>query len=168
MGEIFNSDLKNNIIEGAYLKVGQDLPAPTLSNQVVPVMEVNPKLLRLTNFMKSGNCVVINSGATILTTDANVDTYITDYTACYGNSIDSQATAANLTFTTYEGTARSVSIFTNTTGAINNQSISVNLKNPIKIKRGTDIKAQILGTAVGSSILTISLFGYYVNNANTN
>jgi hypothetical protein len=46
MAQIFNSELKKQLIDGAKLQTSKDVIPSQLADKVVPVMEVNPKLLK--------------------------------------------------------------------------------------------------------------------------
>jgi hypothetical protein len=49
MAIIYNSEVSKELIDGANIQTSKDLVPNQLADKVVPVMEVNPKLLRIAN-----------------------------------------------------------------------------------------------------------------------
>lgn len=76
MVNIYNSQISKEIQEGAKTQTADRIPNQ-LADKVVPVMEVNPKLLRRVTILKDANSTSKNSNATIYTTPVNQDFYLT-------------------------------------------------------------------------------------------
>lgn len=164
MATIYNSDITKELRDGAKISLREAIPTQ-LAEKVVPVMEVNPKLLRRSTLIgdidgrsaTSNNLVAINN-------KTNQDIFITDIE--FTNYQD--ATSDNIkTIITAVLDGKSVNIFDRrkaTTTAVND-FIFLSFHNPIKIDRATDVRYTHTFTA-GASIFSIKIFGYIVDNVN--
>jgi len=61
MATIYNSDLSKELIQGGRLQVNTDRVPSELADKVVPVMEVNPKLLRRADLFLTTSSVISGS-----------------------------------------------------------------------------------------------------------
>jgi hypothetical protein len=76
MAQIHNTDLIKELKDGGKLQQLRDVIPSQLADKVVPVMEVNPKMLRRTNVMKA--LAKATSGtSTIYTTPSDKDFFLT-------------------------------------------------------------------------------------------
>jgi len=136
MAKIYNSELTNEIVRAARIQQNVDEIPSELSNQVVPVMEVNPRLTRTVSIVRS----LMASTGTIYTTPTNQDFYLTG-SIITGAAVGTQAQlTAVINGATQiinfaeiiEGTGTYVGVVAVTQG---NQNCNF----PIKIDRGTAI-----------------------------
>jgi hypothetical protein len=163
MAQIYNTDLSKELIQGASIQVNRDLVPNQLAEKVVPVMEVNPKLLRTINVIKTGVSQVTGS-VTIYTTPTNQDFFLTniDYNIIK-DAVCDQATGT-LSITGYVGGILiyliRIPIITLTA---QDKSIQIEFKNPIKLDRGTTL---IMGATYTAGVMNrvANIFGYVTDN----
>lgn len=164
MATIYNSDLSKELREGAKLQVTDRMPTE-LAEKVVPVMEVNPKLLRKCNVVKQNTNSTINSSVTVYSTPSNQDFYLCGFTISFINDATSQATLGNIQCTPFEmNTVTKLGSMGNITGVAAAQTISQDFSRPILLKRSTSITATIEGVAVGTSKTQVTIYGYTIEN----
>jgi len=95
MATIYNSELTKEITDGAKIQTSHDLVPTQLAEKVVPVMEVNPKLLKYCNILKQVNSS--SSGNTVIyTTPANKDFYLTCIVLSTQTDATSDGTSLNI------------------------------------------------------------------------
>jgi hypothetical protein len=153
--QIHNSDLLNELRDGAKLQQNISGIPSNLLAQVTPTMEVNPKLLRMINK------VFLNPSS--VTLDLRKDFYIV------GTQISASITGA-ASDTAYidvdlpDETTQSINslVIESDVGKTNLIVSTIMFPIPIKLKSGGVIDANNAGTAVVSSLV----FGYYVDNPN--
>lgn len=157
MATIYNSDLSREIQQGARLQVRDRMPSE-LAEKVVPVMEVNPKLLRRINIVKS--LLRVNQTiSTIWTTDTEKDFYICAANLSYIKDANSTATTIQITAVIDGATVVVLGIPTLTLTAGSN-SLHVAFPFPIKVDRGTVVRAGA-DTAVANISTWAQVHGYY-------
>lgn len=163
MSLVRNSDTLKELREASQLQQASE-PTPTaLSQQVVAVMEVNPKLLRRANTVKSGTA----SNAltqTIFTTPTDFDFYITG--ACLSMIKDATSQSVISTISAFvNGANQRVLAISGITLTAQADTIYATFSPPLKVDRGTAI-------TVTNSNLTAnvradaSIIGYSVENVN--
>lgn len=165
MATNFNSDLSREFSEGGRIQVSRDKIPDQFADKIVPVMEVNPKLLRRCDQIFSITNGTINTSATILTTPSDRDFFLCGFTISWTNDAASQASSASIVLSP-DQLAASQQCFKmqNVTGVAGSQNMTCDFNRPIKIKRGTAMTATILGAAVGTSYLAVTVWGYTVDN----
>lgn len=169
MATIYNSDVKKAMIEGAYLKVGSDSVPEQLGNQVIPVMETNPALLRRVNYI-IGATTTANGNQILVTLDTTKDFYLTGYALSVLKDATSDATGSNNIWVTPDamnavGKLKSIPLLTTTAQSYD---INVQLTYPIKLKRGSQIYNDVSAFTVGNCVRSFNIMGYYVENSNNN
>lgn len=147
MAKIYNSELSKELREGGKLQVIDKMP-DELADKVVPVMEVNPKLLKQINLIKSST-----SNGTIFTTDANKDTYL-----CAAMlTASGTATAANRISVTPFGQSSAVDILgvdirVSVALDVSNGSNNIALPYPIKLARGSAVTLTTTATSARAAV----------------
>jgi len=137
MATIHNSDLSKELQQGAKIQINRDVIPNQLAEKVVPVMEVNPKLLRRIDIHKAGT-LTNGTSATIYTTPADKDFFLVALQLSIikdGNST-STSTAINGTVNGVSAKIISIAGITITASA---GSTSLTLPIPMKIDRNSNI-----------------------------
>ncbi len=166
MAQIHNSDLSREIVTGIKLQQNVDSIPSQLADKVVPVMEVNPKLLKnsyplasIVNRTASSNNLVIYSGR------AGISVVITGI----GYSIHEDATCDNTTTqinATIDGNVKTPLYLSKLSlTAIERNGFLDFGEHPLRIDVGTDIRYSHVFTIANSSV-TLILYGYFVENTN--
>lgn len=160
---IYNSDLTKELVDAARIQSSRDKVPNQIAEKVVPVMEVNPKLMRRTNYLRNG---VLNNAtsATIATTPTDRELFITNAMLGYIKDGTSTATLITLDLMLDGGTSNtaviSIPSLSTTAGS---DSISVQFANPIKVAKGTLIRIQS-DTNIANIRVTGTVQGYTVEN----
>jgi hypothetical protein len=151
MATIYNSELSKEIIEGANIAIARDRIPIELAEKVVPVMEVNPKLLKRCNYSGAS----LGTAGTILTAALDRDTFITGGCLSICKIAADTGTNAQLRITS-NGVSFNILLIAGVTLTANNATVAVNLNPPIKADRGTAI------TTIGANISVVggSIWGY--------
>lgn len=128
-----------------------------LAEKIIPVMEVNPKLLRRCNIIK--NVQAANStGATVYTIPATQDFYLV---AC-SLSLIKDATATSVLTTlrgTIEGVVTNILAIPGITLTAQQDSMTLSFPYPLKIDRGTSITITH-STNVANILTNAGIIGY--------
>ncbi len=158
MSQIHNSDLFKEFRDAAKSQ-GYDIPTST-ADKIVPVMEVNPKLLRRINIIKA-----VDVAGTVYTTPANTDFFLVGTHISGVNNVASQVMTLLLTVTEKNGTATvlntafgATSAILDVTAAVSNQTFSL----PIQLARGSNITFGATNAAGRRAVIV----GYLVENIN--
>ena len=134
-----NSDLTKEIILAGRIQSSDSIPNQ-ISNQIVPVIEVNPKILK--NDLILCASVKSTTGAqTALTTSATKDTYMTGFTWSIVKDATCDVATGSLSFTVIDEnnvtiTPARIACLTLTA---QNQTITYQFKNPVKLARSSII-----------------------------
>ena len=145
----------------AKIQAGADIIPSIMSNQVVPVVDVNPKHSRICNFMKSAalsNALAANLG----TADNGKQTFLTGATVTAKFHTGGAATLVSLRLTS-GGAARNIMNLVNFAGDGTTHGLSINFSCPIPVDAGTTISVTCdvaeLATVAGASV-----YGFTVDN----
>jgi len=151
MVQINNSFLTKELVDGANIQVSREQPPTQLAEKVVPVMEVNPKLLRYVNLIKeSGSSTTGNT--TIWTTPTDRETYITAAFLAFAADVTADSTLYTLTCIV-NGVAKALLTHRKITLTAGRDTSSISFPIPIKVDKGTNIVLTQTFTA-GTSICT--------------
>ena len=159
MATIYNSDLTKELQQGGKTQIRDRIPSE-LAEKVVPVMEVNPKLLRrckVVKFLTGLN----NSGGTIYTPNANKKLYIVSAYLSWQKDV-----AATLTEIALRGTIDGVSntkilSLSGLTTTIDSKSLSIAFPFPIEISQGGLVSLGTTGgVAAGNVVWSVGFTGY--------
>ena len=159
MATIYNSDLFKELASAGKIQVSVDNIPNQLAEKVVPVMEVNPKLLRRTEIIRHNDATNATS-ASIYTTPANADFYLTHLTISTMKDAGSTATFSAISCV-IDGITRYAATLGFITLTASRDSLSINFSTPIKIDRNTSIG--IVNSAAAANIITICSIGGYID-----
>lgn len=165
MTKIYNSNLTKAIIEGAKLQTSTDKIPDELAEKVVPVMEVNPNLLRNINFVKRVN-IVNTATTTVYTTPTDKDFYLTNAFLNFIKDALNTSVSTQLIITTEDSITDAIISFAQLTltAQVGNENVQFNPA--IKLKRGSNITASAASVAAGNISMNVGFAGYFVNNIN--
>jgi hypothetical protein len=158
MAYIDNSDTKKEINDAIRGNAVSNIAPTQLANQVIPVLDVNPKNFRIINVIK-GN----SAAGTLYTTPTDQDFFLCALTLSASNKTASQDTIASITcFPKGETTARTLIQVNFSTSAlidVNHDSLSLTFEQPILLERGSIISL----TATNAQTYRGVAFGYVVD-----
>lgn len=163
MATIHNTDLTKELKEGAKLQQLRDVIPSQLAEKVVPVMEVNPKLLRRCNVVR-GQEAINNTSGTIYTTPTDKDFFLV---AC-GLGVIKDATSTSILTTlraTIDGVSQKILSIPSISLTPQISTISNSFPTPLKIDRGTSILL-VNSTNVANITCSGSIVGYLIDNIN--
>lgn len=166
MATIHNSELIKELKDGGKIQQLRDRIPQELADKVVPVMEVNPKLLRRTNIV-FGARRESSGGTTLMTTDSVKETFITGiaYSITKDVACD-MATANNVGVSiVQDGATRNIILASILTLTAQDKSVFVEFE-PMKIDKGTTVVIISNAFAAGTCQRTATIFGYTVDNPN--
>ena len=163
MVTIYNTELFKELKDGAKIQQTRDIIPQTLAGQVVPVMEVNPKMLKNTK-------MVLNSGRTSTSGSSTLKT-ITKQTFLTGLIISLSKGAAcdaatgrlTITVTPKESGAIILAGLPFTTLMQESTSIAVDFP-PLELSIGSTIVFSAFTFAAGSCSNSCSIYGYELDN----
>lgn len=160
--KIFNSNLTKEIIDGAKLQQNLGGIPSEIAEKVIPVMEVNPKLLRVNNIVR-GN-ISTGTSTVLYNIDSNEDFYLTSA------SISNSKTAADSNTNCYIGVVlpqesgtRALLYLAGTTLTAESGQLCLNFNPPILLKRASTI---LLNRIANNGTTAGSITGYSVRNIN--
>lgn len=166
MATIYNTELFRELKEGAKLQQLNDVVPSQLADKVVPVMEVNPKLIRRTNILVNANKLTTGS-ATVYTTPTDKEFVLLGVQSSIIKDVACDVATGQIrtVATSDEGIAVYPTALAVIALTVQNQSIFVSFGNGIKLKKGTVISHGATFTAGVMSITTV-IIGYVVENVN--
>jgi hypothetical protein len=167
MVTINNSELTREIIDVTKLQAGREFTPNTCSNQIVPVIDVNPKHSRIINYYRTISATA--SGTQSVTLPADKDFYLTNVNLSISkNATCDIATGKVVIIGVLDGdvsTGRdllSIGVLTLTAESSNAQ---LSFPIPVKLSRGSNI--QLTGTyAAGAMSRASSFCGFLIDNIN--
>lgn len=159
--KITSSDLRKEVQEGASIQSAEGLPTE-LGNTVIPVMEVNPKLLRRVNFLK--RAALSNAAtASIFTAVSDRDTYITAASLTYSADVTATTTSVQIEIVV-DGATIQILNFARVSLQVQNGEMCQSFVPPIKIDRGSAVIIRS-GTAVANIVAVACIQGYIVHQS---
>lgn len=162
MAQIYNSDLTQELINGAKIQQNRDTVPNQIADKVVPVMEVNPKLLRRVNVIRHGYATNAAT-ATIYTTPADQEFYLTECCLSWVKDAGSDATTAYLTVNNDGVSGRRLLVLTGITGVATAQTMAVTFNPPILVDKNSSVVVNN-NTATANVSAVGSIAGYVVQN----
>ena len=165
MSQNNNSDLTREIIDIGKLQVGRDFVPNIISNQIVPVIDVNPKHSRRINLLKYVNSVTTGS-MTAYTTPIGKDFYLTNmqFSMTKDAACDTATGAYSIT-AVVDGVTIRLGMYPIVTLKEDTLVINMVFPFPIKLDQNTSI-ATSQAFAAGLCARTLCIFGYLVDNPN--
>lgn len=161
--KIYNSNLTKEIIDGAKLQV-QDGNIPSeIGNTVVPVMEVNPKLMRRANVALSITATNATS-STIYNIPSDKEFYLTSVYLSLVKDVTATSTISTINGT-LDGTTTGVALISlkTTTLTAESQNAGLTFTFPLKLKSGSAITVTN-STNVANVSANGIITGYLVDN----
>lgn len=165
---IFKMATNNNAItsdelrKAGSIQISVDSVPTKIADTIVPVIECNPKLLRRTDFIKTGNLADATT-TTITTTPTDKDTFITNIVLSFIKDANATSTAVGVYATTDDGLSQYLIYLPCLTLTAQTQTISFELANPLKLKRGTGVSL-VSATAVASISAKATIYGFQIND----
>lgn len=164
MATIYNSDLTKELTQAAGLQQARDIIPNQLAEKVVPVMEVNPNILRKNNFVFSASS--INATSTTLTTvPSDKEFWITNIVLSMIKDVTATSVYSRILGTPHSGPTQALLEIIGLTLTVQSGQQVINLNAPIRMKAGTTITI-VNSTNVGNVSATGIIYGYYVLNSN--
>lgn len=161
MANVNSSETLAQLREAAQLMQGKDATPSMLSNQVVPVIEVNPKLLRYAEIFKDNTAVNSASQTVYTTPNDGRDFYLTGF--CVSLIKDATATSTKTYVTAYvNGELIVLGAIVGLTLTAQTGQLVVEFSRPVKIDRNKTIAVNN-STAVGNVSASIQIRGFLVN-----
>lgn len=163
MATINNSSLTKEIIDGAKISIAYEKTPDQIADKVVPVMEVNPKLLRRCNYFVEGTASDATSG-TIGTTPADKQVILTAGYLTYAKDVNATSLKIQLTVmvNNVEVNLLQMRFEPLTAGS---DSIALSFPTPILVDKSSAIRIRS-STNVASIDITAGVIGYFVENSN--
>ena len=155
----------NELRDVAKIQVGSDIIPNVMSNQVVPVIDVNPKHARIINYLKAKPMVSNFTSSTIDTTPSgNIDIYLVS--ATLSAKFHTGGTATYVSLRIFVDTL-SIDILSccNFAGDGTTGSQTITFPIPIKIDRNSTIRI-ISDVAELSTCASATIQGFIVSNPN--
>jgi hypothetical protein len=165
MAQIHNSDLSKEIRDGIKLQQLSDVIPSQLADKVVPVMEVNPKLLRRCNVVKSYTSTATGAGSTaIFTLPSGRDFYLIGFTISLSkNAACDVATGSYALTGSVDGISTVIARIAFTTLQVCDVTLSFAFPEAVKIDAG-NLTSGAFAFTVGASSRAIAIYGYLVDN----
>lgn len=165
MATIYNSDLSKEMTIAGALQTSREKIPNQLAEKVVPVMEVNPKLLRRANICASTSASGAGA-ATIYTVPAGKEFYLTGINASMIKDAANDHATGNyqLVSTTVGGIATALIRVPIITLTAQNFILSQTFTPPLKID--TSINLNVATVGAGNFIRCASIQGYTIDNIN--
>jgi len=163
MTTVQSSTLIQEIIDTAKLNAGKDRVPSELRNEILPVIDVNPKHARIIDVVK-GSAASTTGSTTLYTTPADADFYLVacNLTSAYNAAADSTRTSLACTI---GGASKTLIAHKKISLTADAQTTPVVLPIPLKIDRNSAITLQRTFT-VGAGETEANIFGYVVQNSN--
>jgi hypothetical protein len=137
MATIYNSELSKGMQKDAGIQISKDSMPTQLAEKVVPVMEVNPRLLRRCNIVRV-NAATNSASATIYTTPTNQDFYLCGATLGVIKDVTSQSLSTRLNVT-IDGVVQPIMHIPSISLTVQSEVMALSFPFPVKVDRGTNI-----------------------------
>jgi hypothetical protein len=138
------------------LNIKGDNVSSDIEDYIQPVIEVNPRLNKV-GFAFVGTSTNATS-STIFTTSSSNDTYITAMILSVIKDVTSQSSVTNISVT-INGASVIICSIPSITLTVQNQSVSIQLTNPIKIDKGTNVQV-INGNGTANITAKACVYGF--------
>lgn len=162
MAKIYNTDLFKELKDGIKLQQVRDAIPTQLAEKIVPVMEVNPKLLRRINQVHHLSSTSSGSGA-IFTTPKDRDFYFVGCSISVSSSATANSTSSSISLTPEFQQQTTIFIVNKQTLTAGSTVSNLFLPFPLKLSRNTSIQVSKSFT-VGTESNSFTVYGYTVDN----
>jgi len=162
--KIYNSSLTRELVDGGKIAVSVDGIPSELAEKVVPVMEVNPKLLRLNNIVES-TFQATNGSVTLFTTPVDRDFFLTSVSIALVKDVacDLASGAIALSVTLPSGIVKSLIRLPVLALTAQSSELSLSFSQPIPLGKGSPIAISGTFTA-GALSRSGSITGFTIDN----
>lgn len=166
MATIYNSDLTNQLRDGAKISLRDAIPNQ-IADKVVPTMEVNPKLFRRINVVEAAGRSAASSVA-VYTTPVGKDFFLVSYQVAFIKDVtnDHATGGVNLMTAVINGRTINLASAAIITLTAQNGIITVQPNIPIKIDQNTAITLGAVTIGAGVFVRQCNIQGYLVDNPN--
>jgi hypothetical protein len=166
MATIYNSQLSKEIIEAARIQVNRDSVPNQIADKVVPVMEVNPKLLRLINIVETSSKTTTGA-LTAYTTPTDREFYLKNVTfSIIKDATCDIATGVISLNVIRDGVSKGIIAIPLITLTAQSITITENFDTPIKIDKNTAISTTTTAHTVGVYVKATCIKGFTIDNPN--
>lgn len=162
MATIYNSQLSQELTDGAKIQVSKDKIPTELAEKVIPVMEVNPKLFRRINVIKAGIALNV-TGTGVYTTPTDKDFYLCGAQLSLIKDVTSTSTFTYLSCTDEYGALQTLLKIVSLSLTPQIDGCTADFTIPIKLKRGSVIGINNF-TNVANITSHACIWGYTVDN----
>jgi len=150
----------NAIRNGAKLSISEGFPQNLLPN-IQPVMDMTPAFHRTTNLIQQRALNTSSGASTIFTTSTEHDTYITGFSiSLVKDATNDTASGAFTLSATVDSVVTILGSLAVLTLAAQDQTLSVTLKHPVKISKGTALTMGSLTYTAGTCSRSMVVYGY--------
>lgn len=165
MAKIFNSNLTKELVDGAKLQTAFDKVPSELAEKVVPVMEVNPKLLRKTNLVLNGSRTASGAAITLITPSSDKKTFITGIRLSVVKDATCDASSSDFSIrgTIKDGGSTVFCSLPLLTLTAQDSNIFVKF-DPIELEPTKVLNMDSLTFTAGSAISSCNVYGYQIEN----
>jgi hypothetical protein len=164
MVRINNSDAIQELRKAAQISGSEAVPN-FLSSSVVPVIEMNPRMLRVCNIVRSSQ--VSSTTGTLFTTPANQDFYLVSANFSLIKNVTADDANGNTSLNVIiDGATVGVIRIPCLTLTAMQSNMSAVFPFPIKVDRNTAITITKNAITAGNSVICGSIAGYTVENSN--
>lgn len=159
--KINNSELVQGIVNTGKLQSGKDVIPTLLSEQVVPVIVTNPRLIRNNAILKAASLSNATT-ANVYTTPSDQDFYVCSASLAMIKDASATSTAISLSVTINSATVNLLAVPSITLTA-HTEAIAVSFPYPIKIDRGSNIQI-VSSTNVANILARGQITGFVVES----
>ena len=161
MAQIENREVLKRIETDAFISTARGKVQDQLSTTVVPVIVSNP--YRVTNLSKSATRNA-SGGATIFTSDSVKETYLTSFTFSFIADVACNAGTGDVQINCrVNGATVELITLPFLTTTVQSQALTVNLKEPLLIDKGSNVDIANLIYAAGNCVRTANIHGFTVD-----
>ena len=166
MATIHNSDVFKEIRDGARIQQLSEVIPSQIADKVVPVMEVNPKMLKYVNIVQRASSAATGTTA-VYTTPTNAEFYLTSIMLSFSATVTNDQVGLYLSAFPFQTlTAVRLLDINVVTLVAQSQTFQKDYTYPIKIEKGTAINL-VKAYAAGAGVYSCTICGYTIENPNT-
>lgn len=161
---IYNSELTKGIVEDAHIQINRDKVPIELAEKVVPVLEVNPKLTKRCDVVKSIIYTATAGATTMLSATERTghQFYLCGCAASIQATATCDAATANYGISVIMGgLSRNLLTIPFITLTACNVNREICFANPIKIDMDTAISNGSFTYTAGTAVRSVVIWGYY-------
>jgi hypothetical protein len=162
--KIYNSDLTKELREGAKIQQGVDTTPSELADKVIPVMEVNPKILRRASQIIGFTRNTTATNVDLITPINGKQIFITALAVSNTQDVTSDNTRIAIT-ANFFGITKDIYARRKTTLTASTTFDFIDFSNVLKLDENSSIKFTGAFT-VGACSTDVIIFGYFADNIN--